>query len=327
MGQISPNRELTEFIYNAAGVLTQTIAYATPIAAPTLASVLTNVGAAKLTLAAVRPGTNALDRHTINLYDAAGRLAETVDAAGCVVTYRYDGKGEMVQKTSYAIGLNSTQLSALQAAVSAGAEVSPTNSNAVPTSSVNDRTIHNIYGSDGLLQGSVDGDGYLTAYVYNGSGLLIQTTRYANQVQVQGTLADNVLPKAYDAKATLPTDGSAYVVQDTNNDQNTFYFYNPAAQRTGMIDAQGYFTEYGYDLAGNLTSETRHITPLAGPPITSVLDGTATYPSPVLSASDRVTSYTYDGDNRVLQVSSQPDGQVTNYSYKKQGQLNQTYTG
>ncbi|WP_124553271.1 RHS repeat protein [Methylophilus methylotrophus] len=310
VGEIDENKSLTEWVYNNNGQVIRTIQYKNAVTATLNATTaLTNT----ITTAGIRPAADATnDRVAHKLYDAAGRLAKEIDALGYVTEYQYDGASRLLKTIEYANALTTTQLNAINAA---SVEVLPTDSNTVPTANnANDRVNRNLYDNDGKLAGTLDAEGYLTEYIYDKAGRQTQKIRYA-------TVTSSV-NRATGDLATLRSNATN-VSADTPKHQTINYIYDAAGQLTGMVDAEGYLTEYQYDLVGNKTQEIRYATA-----ISYVAGNTVVQSRPTSNNEDQKITNTYDANNRILSILSNTQGQVngllTNYTYDNVGNLTQT---
>jgi YD repeat-containing protein len=282
-GSIDASGALTEYTYNLAGQLTQTIFYANRVDTALLKDPLL------LDLNQLRPSVDNLnDRHQYTVYDLAGQIVQRIDADGAVSVYRYDGAGQLQETIQYAERLTDIQLTAL---ASAGPDILPTDVQI--TAHANDRHSRQFYDADGLLLATLDEEGYLTEQRYDAAGRLIESIRYA-------TVCD-------DALRTVPT--AVPRPPATEQDQHTHYFYDAHHQQIAMVDAAGYLTAYQYDSAGNKTHEIRYATPAK-----TLAD---VHPHP----EDAAMYYEYDALGRVIRSEQQPAGLVTIFTYDSQGNL------
>ena len=158
------------FTYDAAGRLTRTTVFASRIAAAALVG--TNGQPTTVALSTLRPAVNAFDRSTWRLFDAAGRLVKTVDAAGAVVESVYDGAFRLVRQIAYARTIATAALGAAPAA----AAVAPLADAAA------DRVTRFFHDGEGRVVGVLDAEGFLTESGYDAAGRLAPTTRYATRV-------------------------------------------------------------------------------------------------------------------------------------------------
>ena len=102
-----------------------------------------NGTAVTVTLAQALPATNSTDRQERFTYDKSGRMASSINAAGTVTSYTYDGRGQQVRQQT------------------------------------GERVIRTFYDADGREAGQLDGEGYLRENRYNAAGQLQQVIRYA----------------------------------------------------------------------------------------------------------------------------------------------------
>lgn len=330
IGEIDQSGALTQYIYNADNQLVQTRQWANKVSASVLASLALDPSKGSLTagsgLVDVRPVADpANDRLNINLYDQAGRLVKTIDAAGAVVKYTFDGAGQLVETTRYANVLTAAQLLAVQTTTT---EVLPDNANIIPSTSVNDRHENRYYNADGLLEGTLDGVGAYTQNTYDAAGRLTKTVKYASLVaSSDGPTPNRSLKPAVVTQA--PTSGT-YVLSTPANDQATQYLYSARGQVIGIVDAENYYTRFNYDSAGNKVLTTRYTNKVQGnfdgktPPITIASNATApgtgsyVYTKP---ADDHVTNNFYDALNRLYWTWSRPEYAMVEYEYDTAGNL------
>jgi YD repeat-containing protein len=257
VADIDPTGRLVEYVYDAAGRQVQSVEYATPVTPAALASLTDGNGdPVEVSLASVRPAADALnDRIVTRFFDAAGRLAGTQDAAGYLTEFLYDGNSRLIDTVAYA-----TASTVVRIDTSAGSTTAspPAIAGARPAvDALNDRTARNIYSADGLLQATLDADGFLVEWEYDGAGRKVAETRYYN--------------------ATDPADhaDALSALRPAKNllDRRSIYIYDNAGRAAADLNAEGYLTTYGHDLAGRLTSTTKY---LATSHLTVWADGTGT---------------------------------------------------
>src|SRR6185312_7032513 len=107
-----------------------------------------------------------------SVYDAAGRLIETINGVGSATVLAYDGASRLVSTTVYANLIASGTLTTLK--------TTPPTALTLPTAdAVHDRVTRSFYDNDGRLIGGLDGDGFLTQIVYDSAGQKTQTVAYA----------------------------------------------------------------------------------------------------------------------------------------------------
>ncbi|PCE23749.1 hypothetical protein BWP39_29150 [Paraburkholderia acidicola] len=281
---------LTEVRYDLNNAVTETIAYDTPVSASGLASLLDAKGnPGNATLASIRPAASALDHVLRNIYDASGRLAVTIDAAGQVTQNVYDGASRVVSVIRYATPINLANLGD-----------NPGAADVMPAASAQDRITRNFYDEDGLLRGTLDGEGYLVENRYDSAGRQVERIAYAHPT-------DASLRASASLSALIPPADAA--------DIHSYTLYNRRGQVTGQIDGEGWLTESVYDSAGNLAQTVRYATPVTGR-----AGATVASLRPASSATDQVVSYTYTALNQRA-TSVDVEGTTTAYSYDSVGNL------
>ena len=211
---------------------------------------------------------------TTDVYNADGQLLTETDPLGYTTTYTYDLLGRPAQVENLY-----------------GHWVGPT------------------YDADGNVIGDTDlVNGYVTDYVYNAQGELVQTeqpnatpgTNYGKTI-VDGSPVGPVTTYGYDADGNLasekdPMGNVTAWTYDADGNQTAMKLPDPA---NGDQDANSPKTSYTYDLVGNLL--------------------TTTSPSPVTPGAYVTTVNAYDQQNNLVS-SEDADGNVTSYSYDQLGQ-------
>jgi len=305
---------ITAYDYDASGLLTRQRSSATALSPAQMALLGTGTNSALTPkLASLNVVWNTSTDHTSwNVYDAAGRLRQSIDALGAVTQYDYDGAGRLVTTTQFATKLNPSGL--------AGSAVQGFRTLAT---SVDDRISRNFYDADGLVVAKLDPERYLTAYQYDGKGRVTTATRYATQIPAAGsaTSLDQIQPAR------------------TIDDQRSVTLYDLMGRVSGQVDAEGYLTENLYDSRGNLVKATRYATQVG-----TSIDPTATVDviRPQTAGQDAIRSYTYDSADRVTRAVDYMNT-VSTYQYAPLGngvvnevhaqgagdeqQLNRTYDG
>jgi len=326
VGQIDATGALTEVVFNANGQAIRTVRYANAVSADLAALFSTDASGrvADVALAAVRPPASAADPVSRALYDASGRLRFAIDAAGYVTESRYDGAGRLIATVAYAKPLtNAAALDALgrearpeDLQLLAGAPAS--GQIGLQTDAAHDRVSRNVYDKDGLLRARLDAEGYLTVLDYTPAGQLLRSTRHASAVD----------PALRAAGTLVQLSTSAAAGANAADTQVSLAYYNGLGQLIGELDAEGYYTAYGYDPAGNRILTTRYASRLAGTAQAGLAPlVTATVPEP-LPAGGYVLTQAQDQTQRAswnafgqLATETAADGTVTRYDYDRQGQL------
>jgi large repetitive protein len=278
-------------VYDGVGRVVQTVAYATRV---DTTGWLSGGSVVKDTLvfAATAPGLTANQAwvQTDAINDRNG--SQTYDNAGRLAT-RTDAAGLV---TTYAYDGTSRLLSSTEA--------KPGDATVVP------RVSRMFYDSADRMVATLDAAGYLTETIYDAGGRAVKTIRYANATNssfwANGTLAQ-LRPAANAA-----------------NDQTTLLFYNARSQQIGMLDAEGYLTEFVYDEASNqraVKGYAKRLTGLTGTESFATLRTSATTGAP--AEAFRLTQRSYNGLGQLV-TELNHEGTVTRYSYDEAGRLVKT---
>ncbi|MBX3625343.1 MAG: LysM peptidoglycan-binding domain-containing protein [Rhizobacter sp.] len=200
VADIDADGTLVEYRYDAASQLVGTKAYARRV---DISLLVTAGGQPALpSLDDIRLLDAAHDRNSWRVYDSAGRLAATVDAAGLVTRIEYDGSSRVVAERQHAHRF-----------LNLDAQPSLADIEVVPAS-VDDRVSRKFYSADGLLVAELDAELYFTEYRYDAAGRLAQQLRYASPME--GQLADALTPPVVVDLGNEPTGGAAYVVRQAS---------------------------------------------------------------------------------------------------------------
>ncbi len=292
--RIDALNQVTEFVYDAAGNVIQTIGYAGSIAATSdytsdnIAALVTSSGLA----------SSADTRRTSAVYDAAGHLAYAIDAENAVTGYLYDSFGNATRIVQYAAQRTTTTPPTL-------ADMTSWNTSAIANSA--NRVTRNFYNDLDQLRYSVDALGFITRTDYDNKGRALTVTRW---------------PTAMTASDSTTIANVAAAVSGTP--VTTTRTYDNADRLARVYDGEGNHISYKYYANGTLEqaismegvsgveSRTRYTYDAAGQKLTAtVAYGTA------LAAT---TSYAYDGFGNVLTVTDALGGVTTN-SYDQLGRL------
>ncbi|MBC7380453.1 MAG: RHS repeat protein, partial [Burkholderiaceae bacterium] len=234
---------LTQYQYNANNQAVNATRYAGAVTAANITALNVDAaaGTSTVTLAAVRPTTGAADGTTWSLYDAAGRLAKSIDQLGYVTETQYDGAGQAIATLRYNNALTAANLATLTPATGPG------DVNTVPASAATafSRTRY-FYDRDGNKAGVLDPVGSLTENAFDAAKNLVRSTKYsttaASSYWASGTLAQ-LRPAASTA------------------DGVTRYQYNDSNQLIFEVDGMGAVTGYAYDANGNVLQKTAYANP------------------------------------------------------------------
>ena len=302
IASIAADGSMVEYAYDAGDRLTTTISYLNKLTTTQLNSLVdVNGNPANVTLASVRPTTNAADIWTWRIYDTANRLIETIDGDGDAVVYAYDGASNLISTIAYANALSSGTVSGFKT-------TAPTTLQIPTLDASRDEVTRNFYDADNRLVAVLNGAGYLSQVVYNPAGEKTETIVFANQVDASlragGTLAQ------------LLTN-----VGTSSNDRHTRNFYDDRGLLRYTLDPMLVPVEYDYDNMGNLTGTIAY----AGS-INSTSTYTLSYVQSQITstglstnANNRNTWAIYDTASNLLDFAIDANGGVTQYAYDSMG--------
>jgi RHS repeat-associated protein len=191
---------------------------------------------------------------TFSDYDTAGQVGTVTDVNSRSRSFTYDERGRVTVIT------NSTDSS---------------------TSSV-------VYNTAGLPETRTDEDGVTSSFEYEAvyGRLFKRFDHEGNYIQYDYDSQGNVIEQGYYDTTNTRTNRKRFLYQDTYHDMPGLLFKE--------INADDTYTQYGYDLEGNVASVT--------------------------DPNGNTTIYDYDALNRLVTV-TQPGSVVTSYSYDAHGNL------
>ncbi|WP_157768492.1 hypothetical protein, partial [Burkholderia ambifaria] len=277
--------------FNAAGELVAVAESAADV-------LLSQVGYTYDAAGRLRMEIDAVGQRVHHLHDAAGRKIAQVDAEGGLTEYVYTPAGRIARTIRYATPLSVPQRAELaEAAEAAGPAMLD---RLRPAAHKSDQTEWRAYDGAGRLACSVNGDGALTEYRYDDAGRLLRTIQYANRVG------------ASDGDPTASARPAAAAA-----DRSTRYFYDAGGLLCGQLDAEGYLTEYQYDMAGRRIATIRYATAVADVDraSTSVRDF-----RPAESGNDIREQASYDARG-LLRTEIDGEGNATVYEYDEFGNV------
>ena len=254
-------------------------------------------------------------------------------AAATRVDYAYDGRGLVMQSTSYA--------------ATAGA------SNAAPAIGPDTAIVQYVYDHAGQLLQSIDGNGNTTTYTYDGLGRQLSATDAEQNVvlhtyddagnrivtrRTDGVTSTSTYDKAGQLVATVLAEANGTVVGTTSylydnegrlrtvidpNGGRSHILYDEAGRKTATVTAAGSLTEYRYDANNQLALTIAYATTVSqaslaaligadGKPVTATLETAGLRPA--ATAADQRAWRLYDNANRLLKTVDAL-GYVTDYSY------------
>ena len=261
-----------------------------------------------------------------NSYDSLGRCIAEVDPLGNITRFVYDSRGLVVAMTN-ALG-SATRISydwrgqVTNVVFPDGTQETIAyneyglETNRVQTSGA---TVAKTYDAWGYPASQTDPLGHTTLFQYDSQGRLITETRPT------GLVISNV----YDAigrktREYFSSDGTyrqwlyspeGIRTQYDRLGRSQKFDYDPRGLPTRVVHPDGFATRYGYDLAGNRTSQTNAL----GEVLTFTYDA-GNRLSTATDCRGFVTSNRYDGLGRLVETKA-PNGTVEQRSYDSAGRL------
>lgn len=235
------------------------------------------------------------------VYDAENRLTWTVDGTGAVTRNQYDAEGRVIRTTGYA-GLIS-----IAGAVLTEAQILP----ALAASAT--RTTDYVYDNDGRLTYTVQADGRLTRFHYDGSGNVTGQTVYGK------------LWLSYDPNYALAWpytvagfNGVTAMTAFKNDPGNraSSVIYDAANRARYSVDAMGFVTAFVVDGAGKVTRHAQFAAAYSGDRTEAALAVWSASAQP----SDRITRFAYDAAGRMT-FSVDAEGYVSRTTYDDAGHV------
>jgi YD repeat-containing protein len=247
------------------------------------------------------------------LYDRVGRKVADIAADGSLVEYVYNSDDRLVRTIRYKTALTSTQIATLTDSAGKPTTVELASVRPVADAAV-DQWEWRVYDPAGRLVETIDAQGAVTEFVYDGASRLVSTQGYANLLTIA------TLKSAPPTSKVLPTAAPAY-------DRVTRNFYTGADRLAGTLDGEGYLTQLVYDKAGRLIETVRYATPTSGNRATDTFAQLlATVVSGAQNAKDIHERNIYDGQNR-LRATVDGEGDVTRYNYTATGDVREEIRG
>jgi YD repeat-containing protein len=330
---IDPTGAVTETRYNAAGQVSETLAYANAISISTaLASSLQAGTASAADMQAVLTSagdSDAAARLSYSYYDNRGRVIYTVSSAsidgssgGLVKATQYDADGHVVSQAQYGSLIPWGQVGGTATTASIGQYLATLTAT---------QTTHYAYDNAGRGIFAVDAAGNVTETRYDDDGRVTWTLQYANPV---GTLATwNAATIAAAVQAANPDattvrgsgnvyDGAGNVIETLDTVSATpsaTYTYNNVGLKTSYTNRDGQTWTYAYNSSGNMTEETGPVVAVAS------YDSNGNYVGATQQAVS--TYYGYDGNGNVtskIDAYGTAQARTTQYVYDTAGNLIQT---
>ncbi|MBB5407663.1 YD repeat-containing protein [Paraburkholderia sp. HC6.4b] len=311
---VNPIGEVVEYQYDAFGDVTETLVYATRVAADTLASLVGGLLPDPLRSTLAVLGDDSDVTRTAFTYSAAGRLVQRTDALGLSTRYTYNTFGEQIS-TVRDIASNvqvrdTIDYDRLGQAIRHTSDAGGLN-----------LITQAIYDAFGRVIESIDANGVLRRQDYDRNGnVVVVTDGTGARMHMTYDAFRNMLTRTDATGSTTTWSYSEFdraVTVTTAEGIRTTLTYNDAGQIVTLTDGRGNTTGYTYDRDGNLVSTTD----ATGATTTQNYDH-AGHLIDTVDARGVHTTYSYDATGRVLSCTVDPSGLnlTTRYEYDGKGQ-------
>ena len=277
----------------------------------------------------------AVARSSSVVYDAFGRITQTTDANGNVVTTTYDALGRQVSSSQIVQGVTRNAQTTYDAF---GHVLTQTDALGHTTTYQYDITHHTVTVTtpDGVTMSTVqdafgdtvsvtDGAGHTTTSTYDADGRALTTTDALGQVSTNQYDADGDLLQSTDASGRVVTytyDANGKLLTRTVDPsglhQVTTYVYDGLGRTLRTTDPMGVVTTMSYDADGDVLTQVQDA---GGLNLTSTYtyDGAGKTLTVTVGngAAATTTQFIYDNLERLSQQIVDPSGlhQTTSYTY------------
>ncbi|WP_379549954.1 hypothetical protein [Qipengyuania sp. DGS5-3] len=242
---------------------------------------------------------------TYFIYDKAGRMVGEVAPGGWLTEYFYDSQSRIISTINYTNAVGSVMLSQLD---------NPDNS--LEMSDIRlaahgyDVRSFTIYDDSGRVVQRINGEGEVVNYTYDQSDRLISERLFINKVAVPTSWYTN--------PPTNPVTVSGHA-----QDAVTRTFYDRDGNVRGMLDSEGYLSEYTYDAAGRRTVEIAFANKAGSSLRTSGTFNQLRTSAGISNSNNRYVRSVYDHQGQ-LRFTINSSNHVTAYEYNTAGKLLRT---
>ncbi|WP_432200672.1 putative toxin [Erythrobacter sp. W53] len=242
---------------------------------------------------------------TYFVYDKAGRMVGEVAPGGWLTEYFYDSQSRIISTINYTNAVGSVMLSQLD---------NPDNS--LEMSDIRlaahgyDVRSFTIYDDSGRVVQRINGEGEVVNYTYDQSDRLISERLFIDKVAVPTSWYTN--------PPTNPVTVSGHA-----QDAVTRTFYDRDGNVRGMLDGEGYLSEYTYDAAGRRTVEIAFANKAGSSLWTSGTFDQLRTSAGISNTNNRYVRSVYDHQGQ-LRFTINSSNHVTAYEYNTAGKLLRT---
>jgi len=228
--------------YDAAGNVTSSTQYATPLTAAQVAT-LASAPSLSALQADLSPGSG--DQTSLTIHDGNERVVGTVSLTGVVTTTAYDAAGHVVATVQYATALTPAQVTSLGSAPTLAALT------AIVSPSADDQAAVTIYDAEGRVVGTASSNSGATVTAYDAAGNVTAQINYATtwtaaQVEALGNAPTLAALKA----SNVPSQNDTATLTVYDADERPVAVIDPEYAYNASMRTWGYFgrvttTTYG----------------------------------------------------------------------------------
>ncbi|WP_432199761.1 polymorphic toxin-type HINT domain-containing protein [Erythrobacter sp. W53] len=293
----------TEYRYDKAGRVVASASYTNRVSDANLTTLADPNNTLEITN--IRPASHSYDIWEWNVYDAKGRVIQTIDGAGGAVKFEYDKADRLVKTIGYYNKLSSSQLTAFKNAA-------PTVLT-LPSAHAKDTVSRTFYDRAGRVVGALDGEGYLSQIKYDRAGQKVEEIAYAKKTS-----------SSYWASGTFnQLRGSAAPTSSAN--RHAHFVYDGQGQLRYTVNTQGEVSSLTYNNAGKLTKTVVHAAAISTSDFT--YDNVKSKVAAIANATnDRTSTINYNSRGQVA-YSTDVAGLRTTYTYDNRGQVTKMVVG
>ncbi|QOK94573.1 LysM peptidoglycan-binding domain-containing protein (plasmid) [Ralstonia pseudosolanacearum] len=318
--QVDAMGGVTHIVYDANGNVAKRVAYSSAIAAPTSSDAPRSEASIASAVLQVADG----DRVTRFAYDAANRLALSIDAQGGVVETRYDADGNVVATIAYANPIQTGGLDAVLDTKTVSARLAP--------DALHDRVTHRVFDTAGRQIYAIDALGFVQQTQYDGAGRIVGTTAYAHPISIdligKGSAVASLvsIDPVTDRTNTFIYDAAGHLISSTDPMGATeTYTWNGVGDKLSYTNKNGATWTYQYDATGRLVAEV-------SPPVSAVAvkaggDGGLVVDAGNSGTAPVITRLAYDALGNLVsrtEAAGRPEERTTQYRYDALGRQVQT---
>jgi len=309
--EIAPNGAVAYTTYNPDGQVTSVTQYAIELSQGVLAQIIGD-GSWYLPDAIQ---ASADDRTAYNVYNGAGQLAYTIDAAGAVTETLYNTDGQVAETLADAnlIDLTPSLMSAIQGGTVSDADMQSALS-AAGDSAANARITYTYYDDMGRVSST------LSSATLNGQSgyLAIQTQYDADGNVIAKIQSGDLIPASVVGGTSSTATVEAYLggLADIHVARTV---YDAAGRAVYAINAANDVTQTEYDADSRVIAILQYANPIATPAAWTQADVAAAVQATNADSSlVRETQNTYDALGNLIEATD-CDGNVTSYTYDERG--------